>query len=200
MMNNLLKTAIVTLSLIYTPVTSAAPINKSDEERICDVLKIAEVVETFKQVNGHYPYEEAFLEPPENGYVAVPGMVNLYRGELPERYQYPPPGMSGFIDSLENFETYLSDGLQKDIQLPVDGRVVDEDQIPTFYQFMFNESAYFISAMLENPHPDARTIKPGYHKYQVSSTAAPSHKIKSYESAKKDCPNTTVSMPVVGTE
>lgn len=164
----------------------AVPLLKTDAQRVCDVLEIAETVERFKKTTGHYPYQEALLEPEED-YVAVPATVNIYRGELPERYRHPPPDLSGYVYTLEDFENYLSDALGKKIHIPVDGRPIDERSFPTFYQFKFDGAAYYVAAILEAERPDTRMLAPGHHKYQVSSVSVPEKKIKAYKTAKSDC-------------
>lgn len=158
---------------------------KTDQERICDIIKIAGYVEEYKRKAGFYPYEEAYLKP-EEGFAPVPGSVVIYTGELPERYRWPPAGRSGKVFTLENFEKNLSAKLG-DLKLPVDGRVVNESSFPTFYQYLFNGEAYYVSAILTKERDDTRTLAPGFYKYEVSSVAVPERKIQDFGGAKEDC-------------
>ncbi len=158
---------------------------KTDQQRICDIIKIAGYVEEYKLKVGFYPYGEAYLNPTE-GYTPVPGSVVIYRGELPERYLWPPRGRSGKVFSIDNFEKNLSVTLG-DIKLPVDGRIVNETSFPTFYQYLFDGEAYYVSAILKKERDDTRTLAPGFYKYEVSSIGIPERKIQEFGAAKDDC-------------
>ncbi|MDC0936728.1 hypothetical protein OAS39_10615 [Pirellulales bacterium] len=155
-----------------SPDTSqAARSPKNDEQRISDVHKIATLVERFKEAAGHYPYEEAFLNP-EPGFVAVPASVNITRLELPDQYRYPPPGVSGAVFGYQDFQDYLREVLGDDVVLPS-----DTEPPPRFYQYHFDGQNYFVSAVLTSATPDTREVAPGWHKYQVGSTAVPDQKV-----------------------
>jgi hypothetical protein len=154
---------------IQNAATSTLP--KSDAERIADVHTIARLIEDFKQKTGHYPYEEAFLDP-EPGFKAVPATVNITRQKLAEQYRYPPPGASGVVYPFNEFLAYLQDTLGGDVMLPS-----DSEPAPRFYQYQFDGQHYYVSATLLQPTSDTCQLAPQWHKYQVSSTSAPEKEI-----------------------
>lgn len=158
---------------------------KTDADRIQDVHRIAEICEKFKEKTGYYPYAELF-EDVEDGYVAVPVAVNIYHDELPEQYKWPPLGRSGTIVSTEEFLSYLEKELGEKVELPYDGRIVEfkPPYVPTFYQYLYNGRAYFVSAILTAPTQHTRELFPGYYKYQVGSVEVPSKKILKYLNVK----------------
>lgn len=144
---------------------------KSDADRIADVHAIAGLVEDVKQKTGHYPYEEAFLNP-EPGFEAVPALVIISRQPLPEQYRNPPPGVSASVYSYDEFLAYLKETLGHDVILPC-----DSEPAPRFYQYQFDGHNYYVSAVLIAATSDTRQLAPKWHKYQVSSASAPEKKI-----------------------
>ncbi len=178
-MKLILKSLLLFLCLLFFSVSLSISEKgkKTDEDRIRDVHKIASFVEAFKVKKGYYPYEEAYLNPTKD-MVPVPRGVNIYYGELPEQYQYPPPGMSGRIFPTIEFKKYMEMVLGP-IDLPADDRPIkfEPPYIPSCYQYLFDGRAYYVSAILKKPNENTREIRPGYYKYQVSSVAVPSRKI-----------------------
>jgi len=148
---------------------------KSDADRIAHVHSIARLVEDFKQKVGHYPYEEAFLNPTP-GFAPVPATVNITRQQLPEQYQYPPPGVSGVVYTHDQFRDYLQELLGRDVELPV-----NTEPAPRFYQYHFDGRHYYVSAELFESTSATRQIAPERHKYQVSSTSVPERKILRFQ-------------------
>ena len=151
---------------------------KTDAQRIADVHAIARLVEEFKQKTGHYPYEEAFLNP-EPGFAAVPTSVNISSQPLPEQYRYPPPGRSGVVYSREEFLAYFEKELGKVVTLPSDSAPP-----PRLYQYQFDGRNYFVSAVLLEATPDTRQLAPEWHKYEVGSVAVPERRIRRFSDIK----------------
>jgi hypothetical protein len=150
--------------------TAAAPAT-TDAQRIADVRAIAALVEEFKRITGHYPYEEAFINP-EPGFVAVPVMVIVTSQQLPEPFRSPPPGMSVALYPNEEFSDLLAETLGREVALPSDNAPP-----PRFYQYQFDGKNYFVSTVLESGTPETREMAPGWYKYQIGSTGIPSAKV-----------------------
>lgn len=150
--------------------TAAAPAT-TDAQRIADVRAIAALVEDFKRKTGHYPYEEAFINP-EPGFVAVPAMVIVTSQQLPEPFRSPPPGMSVALYRNDEFRDLLAETLGREVALPSDSAPA-----PRFYQYQFDGKNYFISAILESRTPETREMAPGWYRYQIGSIDIPSAKV-----------------------
>ncbi|MCK4913936.1 MAG: hypothetical protein KAS69_05000 [Planctomycetes bacterium] len=154
---------------------------KTDAERIQDVHYIAELCEQYKEKTGNYPYHDWF-EDVEEGYVAVPVSVVITDQEIPEQYQYPPPGVSGYVDSVEELLKYFQSELGKKLKLPYDDSpiVYESPYVPKFYQFLYDGENYYVSAILTKPNNYTRELYNGYYKYQVSSVEDKQQKIRNY--------------------
>jgi hypothetical protein len=150
----------------------------TDADRVADVHAIASLVEEFKQKTGHYPYEEAFLNP-EPGFVPVSAAVIVTSQDLPEQYRYPPPGVSGAVYPCDEFIAYLSEALKRKVTLPS-----DSEPPPRFYQYQFDGQNYYVSATLSQPTAHTRQLAPNWHKYQVGSTAIPEKKVLRFSEIK----------------
>ncbi len=150
----------------------------ADAKRINDVHRIAGLVESYRQRRGHYPYADQFGNVPP-GYVAVPISVNITDRKLPERYRYPPRGVSGLVLPSAEFEAELRSVLGRDIAVPYDPPR-DDPNAPNFYQYFMDGRAYYVSANLYRPTANTRPLAQDFHKYQVGSAAVPSRRIRRF--------------------
>lgn len=173
-------------SKVYTESRTQQAGPKTDAERIQDVHYIAELVEQYKEKTGSYPYHHWF-EDVKEGYVVVPVGVNITDQTLPEQYRYPPPGVSGYVDSTEEFLKNLRYVLGNKVNVPYDDRpvVYEPPYIPTFYQYHYDGNDYFVSAILTAPNQYTRELRKGYYKYQVGSTESVKWKTRNYTKLRK---------------
>jgi hypothetical protein len=169
-------------------------IEKSDQERICDVHYVAELVEQYFAKQMHYPYGQGFMSHAE-GTVDIPSAVILHRGPIPNEFKRE--GRSNSRYSLEDFEALLQSVLGP-VTIPTDNRdilegtrIFPDKNIPAFYQYRFDGEAYYVSAILRTERPDTYYLAPGFHKYQVSNNAYPTNKISRYKDVKKNCTRLT---------
>lgn len=189
-MNQIIKViqAVVLLLLILAGCNSKTEQtgSKTDADRIRDVHYIAELVEQYKEKTGSYPYHNWF-ENVEEGHVAVPVSVNITDQTLPEQYRYPPLGVSGYVDSTEEFLKDLRYVLGNKVNLLYDDRpvVYKPPYIPTFYQFLYDGENYYVSAILTKPSQYTRELRKGYYKYQVGSVEDKELKIRNYTGLRK---------------
>jgi len=159
------------------------PTQRTATEHMDNVHQIAAIVENYKAVTGNYPYRENWGDV-ESTYVAVSISTKLTTEELPEEFRYPPPGVSGAVISSNEFEDYLSAGLNKKVVLPKDNRRIKRDgrNWPFFYQFLYDGEHYYVSCFLQEDHPKARQIGRNWFKYEVGSIEIPNRKIHKFVS------------------
>jgi hypothetical protein len=149
--------------------------NSADADRIRAVDGLAQLACDFKDATGFYPLEDL--------YGNVPIMVYLTAGPLPDELRYPPPGMSGVAMPPNQFKAYLEDRLGRPVTIPLDDRppISRPSGVLCCYQYLFDETDYFVSGVLESPNKMARALPDGHFKYEVGSVAVPESKIHRFE-------------------
>jgi len=180
------KTALIILiTLGISCCASDTPPKKSDRNRVQDIHLIASLIEEYKDALGKYPFAENW-ENVEEGMAAVPILVHMSNYELPEEFQYPPPGTSGIVLSVEEFENYLSKGLRRQVNLPRDDRPIKTPRgnWPYFYQFQFDGHNYFVACYVNTEMPYTRKLGEGFYKYEVGSIDIPSRKTRRFRDIK----------------
>lgn len=165
------NSTIILISILYACLFVPEVHAKTDLERMQDVVEIAGQIERYKKETGDHPYQHWFRDVPPDE-VAAPVSVHLTDQPLPERYQLPPPGTSGFVDTTEEFLTDMRYVLGRDLTLPFDDRkvVFEPPYIPTFYICWFGAEHYFVSANLTEPNEFTHTVRPGFYIFRVGST------------------------------
>lgn len=102
----------------------------------------------------------------------MPATALITHQDVPERYRYPPAGISGTVFLYDEFVKHVSDKLGEDVVLPT-----DSEPAPRFYQYRFDGQNYYVSAMLLKPTEATRKVASEWNKYEVSSTSVPARKI-----------------------
>ena len=157
----------------------AAFADKTADEHVAAIRQIGQILAEYTKVKGTTPFSENWKDDdPDDGQSPVTIICNLSEKKIPDKLAYPP--FSCYLMAHKQLEEYLSKGLGRKIQLPLDDRDLKHDgrPLPLFYTIQIGEGDFFVATYLTTEHKDARKLAANFYKFEVGYVAVPAKKIE----------------------
>ena len=151
-------------AMVYASNGLTSPKYQHDADilRLNDLRVMGEIIQEYKEKTGTYPLE---------GITDLQHFVLIGTGE-----QIHPdlerPDIEHEETSTEDFERILSEGLGREISLPLDPQL-RATMKPNFYIYMIESDRYFLAVHLHESHGIAKEVGRFYYKLEVSNVADP---------------------------
>lgn len=164
-MNKIFKTFAFTVIFLSISVQTYANTEENDKKRITDIFKIADWIEEYKTISGHYPFE---TEQEKSGYqfeiqIGLNHIVNsiAYNGFKPESPRIKEIGQNALEEELERV-------LKRNITLPHDPLVHALNHL-SFYVYHISNKNYWLAAHLKGNFKHSARLGENYYKFEVTS-------------------------------
>ena len=168
----------VVVALLLLPFAPAFPDFQSDADviRLRHLAHYSELIEEYRERQGHYPFAGRYPE--------IPTYVLIANQEQESSTNSKNPNEHRRIEDSEFFAE-LSTVLEREVEERYDPQYVARHR-PNFYIYMVVRGEFFFAVHLNQELPFASKVGPHYNKVEVSSVPTDSNKALAIDTLQAD--------------